>query len=426
MSRALTAMVAAVLGLAGSLAASLFLFHAAENALDRVLDERLRAAGESAALLLGAPGAHEGQLRALMKTHALDAAYLLDRSLNVTADTGGRHGQPADFLRLDTDRVQRAFEGFSSVGPGYSLGDLAVTTGYFPVRAADGPVSAVLAFEAGQAFAAPRLDLSRARTAAVLLSVLGAVALGLVAARWTAMERVRRANAEQVARGESIARMGAMVAHEIRNPLGILRAGAELMRERAGSAMPDWQRTLLEEMLGEVERLRRLTEDFLCLGTPERPLASAPLELAPVLLDSVRGAESTFRDLRIDCQLARLPPVRGDPHRLRQVFANLLANAAQAQQERGTVEVRAQSDGDFARIRIHDGGPGLTAEVRQRLFDPFLTTKAGGSGLGLPIARMLVTRHGGTLAVLDDGRPGTTFEISLPVDPGGGVWPGSS
>ena len=110
MSRALTALVAAVLGLAGSLAASLFLFHAAESALDRVLDERLRAAGESAALLLGAPGAHEGQLRALMKTHALDAAYLLDRPLNVTADAGGRQGQPADFLRRVTTIAYRTRE----------------------------------------------------------------------------------------------------------------------------------------------------------------------------------------------------------------------------------------------------------------------------------------------------------------------------
>ncbi|GAC1595573.1 MAG: hypothetical protein NVS4B10_04060 [Myxococcales bacterium] len=330
MSRALTTVLAAALGLMGSLVASLFLFHAAQEALDRVLDERLRGAGESAALLLGSPGATPEHLRALMKTNALDAAYLLDRSLNTVADASGRDGQPADVLRVDSDRVQRAFEGGSTVGPGYSLGDLTVTTGYFPVRGEGGKVATVLTFEAGQAFAAARRDLSRARTATVVLSVFAALALGILAARWTALECLRRVEAEQAARGESIARMGAMVAHEIRNPLGILRASAELMRERAGGSMPAWQGEQLDEMLVEMERMRRLTEDFLWLGAPERPLANASVDLGAVLVEAARGAEATFRSLRVDCQLPPLPAVRGDPHRLRQVFANLLANAAQA------------------------------------------------------------------------------------------------
>jgi signal transduction histidine kinase len=426
MSRALTTVVAAALGLAGSLAVSLFLFRAADGALDRVLDERLRAAGESAALLLASQVATSEHLRALMQTNALDAAYLLDRSLFTVRDASGREGQRADVLRVDTDRVQRAFEGHATVGPGYALGDLAVTTGYFPVRGADGGVRAVLTFEAGQAFGAARRDLSRARTAAVLLSVLVALALGTVAARWTALERLRRVEAEQAARGESIARMGAMVAHEIRNPLGILRASVELMGERAGRSIPAWQREQLDDMLGEVERLRRLTEDFLWLGTPERPIASTSVDLAAVLAESVRGAEATFRDLKIAWEVPALPAVRGDPHRLRQVFANLLANAAQAQVEPGSVEVRAQVSDGFARVRIHDEGPGLSPEVQRRLYDPFLTTKAGGTGLGLAIARMLVARQGGNLAVVDDGRSGTTFEVSLLVDPGGGAWPESS
>ncbi|GAC1595575.1 MAG: hypothetical protein NVS4B10_04070 [Myxococcales bacterium] len=90
------------------------------------------------------------------------------------------------------------------------------------------------------------------------------------------------------------------------------------------------------------------------------------------------------------------------------------------------MEIHAQVSEGQVRVRISDQGPGLSLEVRQRLFDPFLTTKAGGTGLGLAIARMLVARQGGNLAVVDNGRPGTTFEVSLPVDPGGGSWPGSS
>src|SRR5258708_497427 len=151
MRRTLAPVLAAVLGLAGSLAATLYLFRAAEGALERVLDERLRGAGESAALLLGSVPAAQGHLRDLMVANGLDGAYLLDRSLVVIADASGRTGQRADLLRVDPDRVQRAFEGMASVATGYSVGDLAVTTGCFPVRGENGAVTAVVGVQAGAA-----------------------------------------------------------------------------------------------------------------------------------------------------------------------------------------------------------------------------------------------------------------------------------
>ncbi len=130
--------------------------------------------------------------------------------------------------------------------------------------------------------------------------------------------------------------------------------------------------------------------------------------------------------MRVVCQLAALPAVSGDPHRLRQVFANLLANAAQAQAD-GEVEMRAEASDGVARVQIHDQGPGIPPDVRERLFDPFLTTKAGGTGLGLAIARMLVERHSGSLTLVDDGRPGATFEVRLPLaGTEARAWPASS
>lgn len=425
MPRALTSVLAAALGLAGSLLATLFLFHAAQGALDNVLDERLRGAGESAALLFGATAATTEHLSALMKANALDGAYLLDRSLTVVADSAGNQGRRGDLLRIDPDRVQRAFEGQASVGPGYSLGELTITTGYFPVRGADGSVSSVLGFEAGQAFAGARRGLLRARAAAMTLSLLAALALGVLAARWSALERGRRRDAEQAARGESIARMGAMVAHEIRNPLGIIRAAIELMRERA-DPMPHWQREQLEDVLGEVERMRRLTDDFLLLGTPDRPLVRGPVDVGEVLLEAARAAEITFPQVQIRCDLPPLPPVSGEADRIRQVFANLLANAAQAEQA-GEVELSAGDRDGFVQVRIHNSGPRIPAGVRERLFDPFLTTKAGGTGLGLAIAKMLVERHGGSLELIDDDRAGATFEVRLPkIEAEAHTWPASS
>jgi signal transduction histidine kinase len=114
------------------------------------------------------------------------------------------------------------------------------------------------------------------------------------------------------------------------------------------------------------------------------------------------------------CRFGELPTVAGDPGRLGQVFANLLANASQAIGS-GELEVSAAVSAGLVSVQVHDDGPGLPAVVRERLFDPFVTTKPGGTGLGLTISKMLVEQHGGTLALVADGRAGTTFEVRLSV-----------
>ncbi len=413
MSRALAPLLAAAIALAGSLASTLFLSSAAERGLDRVLEERLRGAGESTALLLSGDRAR-ADLPRLMSVNALDGASLVDHSLTLLADAGGRAGHKADLLRIDADRVARAFEGQGFVGPGYALGGLTVSSGYFPVRGARGAVDAVLVLEAGQAFLAARGDLARARDAAVLLSVAAALGLGIVAWRWSQAERVRQRAAEQAVRGESISRMAAMVAHEVRNPLGIIRGTVELMRERAGAQLPAWQGESLDDLLGEVDRMRRLTDDFLELGTPRRSLALLPVDLAEVLTSAARGCEAAYRDVRVQCRLGALPGVAGDSGRLVQVFANLLANASQAI-GRGDLELSAETAQGLVRVRVHDDGPGLPPAVREHLFEPFVTGRTGGTGLGLTISKMLVEQHGGSLMLVADGRGGTTFEVRLPV-----------
>jgi signal transduction histidine kinase len=419
MSRALAPLLAASLALAGALAATLFLFRGASAALDRVLEAKLRSAGDSAALLLTPDAAGPARLRSLMEANRLEGAYRIDRSLQVVEDAGGRAGQPANLLRVDPDRARQAFDGTPTVARAYSVGELGITTGYFPLRSTGGAVASVLVLEGGPEFAAAHADLQRARDAGIVLSMLAAAALGLLAARWMASERSRQLASERAARGDSISRMAAMASHEIRNPLGVVRGTVELMLERGGPALPDWQRAALDDVLAEIERLRRLTEDLLYLAAPRGPPARELVDLQEVLADSARATESTFREISVRYEGGGLPPLRGDRVRLRQVFANLLTNAAQAQ-VRGEVQISGSADGESVVVRVRDQGPGLPPGVKERLFDPFLTTKAGGTGLGLAIAKLLVDGHGGTLALLDGGLPGTTFEVRLPIAKAGG------
>jgi signal transduction histidine kinase len=413
-TRATGPLALALLGLVGALAATLALYRAGSAALEQALEARLRGAGESAALLLGDRAPSSERLAALMQANALDGVYVVDAALAVPADATGPSRRAVDLLRTDPDAIATALAGREHVGTGYTVGELQVTVGYFPVRGTDGQVRAVLVLEAGRAFSSAREALRRALWGGVALSAVGALALALVAARWLRDERARREAAARAARGEALTKMAAMAAHEIRNPLGVIRGTVELMRERSGRGLSPRDSEALEDVLGEVERLRRLTEDLLDLSA-DRPLALHPVVLAEVLEEAARATEAAFPAVQVRRAFSSLPPVVGDAGRLRQVFANLLQNAAQAQGQ-GEVRLVAEARGPSLHVRVEDDGPGVAPELRARLFDPFVTGRAEGTGLGLALCRRLVERHGGSVALLPEGRRGSTFLVTLPVE----------
>ena len=408
--RAVAPAVAGLLALAGALTATLWLYRAADVALDRVLDERLRGAGEAAAGLLAGAEPDGARLRALMIANGLEGAYLVSPELAVLADAGGRAGRRADLLRTDPARVARALQGEVSVAFAYAVGGQAVATGYFPVRGAAGAPSAVLALEAGQGFAAQKGQLRRALAFAIALSVLGAAALALVARRWSRAEAARRRDAERAIRGDALSRMGAMVAHELRNPLGVIRGAAELVRTRAGATLGERDREALQDVLDETERLRRLTDDFLDLAR-DPAIVAGPVDVAAAVAEAARAVARTHPALEVHADGAAR--AEADAGRLRQVLANLLVNAAQAGARHA--RVRVEADGAAIRVTIRDDGPGVDAAVRPRLFEPFATGRAQGTGLGLALSRRIVERQGGTLRLCEGaGAGGAEFELRLP------------
>lgn len=415
-SRLLIPLIAALLGLAGALGAALVLYRAGTNALEEVLGARLRAAGESAALLAGNHPLSAAELRSLMEVNALDGAYCVTPELAVSADATGPVRRRVDLLRTDADQVARALAGEPAIARGYHLGELEVMAGYFPLRSETGAVRGVLVLEAGRAFASARTSLTRALMAGSALAFVGALALGLVAARWARDARERQAAAARAAQAEVLSKMAAMAAHEIRNPLGVIRGTVELMLERSASALAPRDREGLGDVLGEVERLRRLTEDLMDLSA-DRPLALVSVQPEQLLEEAARTTEAAFPGIRVRLVMKGTPPLtEGDAGRLRQVFANLLQNAAQAQGQ-GEVRLVADVDGAQLVVRVEDDGPGVPAPIRARLFEPFVTGKQSGTGLGLALCRRLVERHGGVLRLVPESRQGSTFEVRLPVRP---------
>lgn len=402
--------LAALIGLAGSLGATLYLHGEATDALDRVLEERLRGAGETAAGLLGRSPPDGPALRAVMAANGLEGAFVVGPELRVVADATGEAGGHVDLLRVDPRRVGEAFAGTPTVAFGWELGEVRIATAYFPVRGSDGAIHAVLALEAGQAFAAARGTLQRALAVGVILSLVGAVALALAAVSWSRVEAQRRLDAERAARGDALARMAAMVAHEIRNPIGVIRSAAELVAARSGPFLGERDRSALNDVLGEVDRLRRMTEDFLDLAREPR-LEAVAVDVAELAADAVRGLSRTHPSVTVRLDV---PPLRAlvDPGRTRQVLANLLVNAAEAGAT--SVEIAASASDGNARLALQDDGSGVDPTLRDRLFDPFVTGRSGGTGLGLAISRRIVERQGGALVNLPSPR-GARFELRLPL-----------
>ncbi len=408
--------VALVAGVGGL---SAYLYRAANRSVDELLQRRLEAVGATAARLVprGAPGEADRALADVAAENELDGASLLDERLVIVADAHGQAGRRANLLRLDPDRLRAALEGRPSVGWAFDLDGLRFLGGDFPVAPAPGGSGPrlVLAVEAGQSFTAPSRRLRAAAVAAFALEGgLGLLALGVLARAVRASRREREAYG-RAERASVTSRMAAMVAHEVRNPLGIMRAGAELLRERIATPAT---LELVDDILGEVARLNALTEEFLSLAR-DQPLHLEPLAapaLCALIDEACEKVRRRFRDGLTVTVADRIDgaTVAVDGAKLRQALLNLLINAAQATLGRGHVTVEAARQGEGVCIAVGDDGPGVPQALRPRLFEPFQTGKAGGNGLGLAVARRIMEQHGGRLA-LAPSSVGARFEAWLPI-----------
>jgi len=220
---------------------------------------------------------------------------------------------------------------------------------------------------------------------------------------------------------ESLAKVGqlaAIVAHEVRNPLAGIRGAVQILSRRT---LEEEDRKIMGRIVERVDALNALTEDLLVFARPHTPeLASIRLQAVLAAAQRLLAGHADLAAVSVQIQGEDVG-LEADEKMLQDVFLNLFLNAAQAMKGEGAIRVAIRVDNGTVHVDVEDGGPGIPPDARERLFEPFFTTRHRGTGLGLPIVKRDVEAHGGDVAITCPEEGGTRVTVSLPLERRPGV-----
>ncbi len=235
----------------------------------------------------------------------------------------------------------------------------------------------------------------------------------------TEMSRIERVRAEFMS----------VVSHEVRSPLASLYGYLSILSTEKAGPLTDMQRESLRVMHLSIRQLRRLADDINDLLQSDNGEMVLKLETVDAVEVARAAATSMIpllqtNDIRCELEIdAPLPPLRIDPVRFHQVLTNLMNNAIKFSEPGGSIAVRACIAGDAVQFSVQDGGPGIAAEDRERIFERFekgqdsARRDGSGLGLGLAVVREITERHGGLVWVETAPGGGSLFIVSIPVTP---------
>jgi two-component system, NtrC family, nitrogen regulation sensor histidine kinase NtrY len=230
----------------------------------------------------------------------------------------------------------------------------------------------------------------------------------------------QRADLERSNRLAAWAEMARQVAHEVKNPLTPIQLSAEHLRRVFGDPAVDFRATLeacTDTILKQVRSLRRIVTEFTAFARPPAP-AHEPQDIADIVSQAVAPYRAVLPPgVRLGLDLPPgLPTVQGDRRLLERAVLNLVENALQAVGDKGTIDVRTRAVDGRLEVEVEDSGPGLPADVRDRIFEPFFSTKTGGSGLGLALVKKTAQDHGGGVRLESPAGGRTRAVLWLPAE----------
>jgi PAS domain S-box-containing protein len=208
----------------------------------------------------------------------------------------------------------------------------------------------------------------------------------------------------------SLGEISAGIAHELRNPMGVIAGYTKLLSKKADESL----RPTVDAISREIVVMNRIISDFLSFARPVE-LTLADIDLKAIIEYCVMATAEKRNDVDLQLSIDNLPIIQGDEVLMRQAFINLLQNSLDAMPQGGKLTIVASlSSTDFLDITVSDTGHGISENVKDKIFLPFFTTKEKGTGLGLAIVHKIVISHGGTIHA-DSSDKGTAFRLRFPV-----------
>jgi two-component system sensor histidine kinase HydH len=259
-------------------------------------------------------------------------------------------------------------------------------------------------------------------TTSVVMGVLFLILLFVVKRGESIIEKRARERLkliEQLNRAKHLSTLGEMVAgisHEIRNPLGIIRSSSELLKKKMPDRNPS--SSIPDIIIEESVRLDNILTDFLNFAKPKSPNLTA-CKIEDVLEKNINFLASQLKEKGYIIKKYYdndLPEINADTDMLYQAFLNILINAMQGMPEGGIIYVKVSAGDSAVTIEFEDEGEGIPEELMEKIWDPFFTTKAKGTGLGLGIVRNIIESHDGTVSIGNKPDTGTIVKIILPVN----------
>jgi signal transduction histidine kinase len=356
----------------------------------------------------------------IQRQNQLQGVYLVDLDFRLFASSPELFpfGERLSFIEEDSLSVSQASAGIPEAARMQLVAGNRFKNAYSPVFSPFGDVVAIIVVQASADF----FDLLRVFQNGLvfggIISISIAALFSLVlfwAIRLLIKTHESLRNSEHLA---AMGQMAATVAHEIRNPLGIIKGTADVLQSKYGSQ--DEPDELFEFIPSEVRRLNRLVSDFLAFAR-DRELERNASDLKSSVERSLVSLQDEIRkaNVTLEKEYDDLPEVKHDEDAVNQLILNFTLNAIQAMNGAGKIMVRLKNEprrkgGRYVKVEIEDTGCGFDVKS-EKIFEPFYTTKTSGSGLGLAICKRLVEKHNGWIEVDSEKDKGTIVRFYLPV-----------
>jgi signal transduction histidine kinase len=351
------------------------------------------------------------ELREIVSLNHLKDLFILDQEncLLISSEKDAKIGDEYFIFKLDLEELVEAWRGVAKTSPLCKIDNAFYKNAYFPLKNKKGETVAVLVARTEAAFLK---GLNLIKPTLFFLGIISLVLVILLGSFFSQLVKLifsLEASARRADKLSTIGQIASGVAHEVKNPLSVIRSGLELLQD-------DVKTELIPEMIEEVDRLDQTIQNFLQYARLKE-VALEKGDLNEIIEAVLKLSSYQLKKGRIKVQLnleKDLPPFWFDRRLMKQVLLNLVLNAQEAMKEGGEIIIKTAKRGKKISLSIKDTGEGIERVQLKKIFDPFFTTKKEGTGLGLFIANSIIRQHCGEIKVESKKGEGTKFEIILP------------